>query len=78
MFPDMPSVTQTPRSLRRAGETIREARRNQGLSYEVLAHEVGVSGRTIRRIEDGGRPQLRVAFALANKFGLQVCDLWPE
>lgn len=52
-------------------------RLNEGHTPESLGHEIGVSGRTIRRIEDGHRPTVRTMFLLANHFGLQVTDLWP-
>lgn len=67
----------TRRSLREAGEKLREMRLNEGHTPESLGHEIGVSGRTIRRIEDGHRPTVRTMFLLANHFGLQVTDLWP-
>lgn len=50
---------------------------NEGLSPEELGREVGVSGRTIRRIEDGARPTVRPMFLLAQHFGVEVTDLWP-
>lgn len=73
----MPSQTPTRRSLREAGQIIRECRRNAGMSPEELAPFIGVSGRTIRRIEDGHRPTVRTAFLLANYFDWEVSDLWP-
>lgn len=49
---------------------------NRGLTPETLGAEVGVSGRTIRRIEDGHMPTVRVMFALASYFEMEVVDLW--
>lgn len=51
-------------------------RLNEGHTPETLGYEIGVSGRTIRRIEDGHRPTVRTMFALANHFNAQVTDLW--
>lgn len=74
---DMASLTSTRRDLREAGEFIRISRRNLGLSPEQLGYEIGVSGRTIRRIEDGHRPVVRTAFLLASYFDAEVSELWP-
>ncbi len=80
----MASTTPTRRHLREAGRFIQEERRERGLSHEVLAYEisqanpkVSVSGRTIRRVEEGSRPSVRTMFALAGYFGVEVRDLWP-
>lgn len=56
---------------------LKELRINRGLSPEQLGHKVGISGRTIRRIEEGNRPTARVMFALAQEFECEVVDLWP-
>lgn len=74
---DMASSTLTRRSLREAGRDIRERRLNMGHTPETLGHEIGISGRTIRRIEDGARPTVRTMFALATFFGFEVADQWP-
>jgi transcriptional regulator with XRE-family HTH domain len=50
---------------------------NKGLSPEALGNRVGVSGRTIRRIEEGKRPTVRTMFLLAQEFECEVVDLWP-
>lgn len=52
-------------------------RTNEGLSPEQLGTVVGVSGRTIRRIENGARPTVRTMFLLASQFDLEVSELWP-
>lgn len=49
---------------------------DHGLSPEGLGHEINVSGRTIRRIEDGARPTVRVMFALSLYFDFKVSELW--
>lgn len=51
-------------------------RLNEGHTPETLGYEIGVSGRTIRRIEDGHRPTVRTMFALAEWAELEVVDLW--
>jgi DNA-binding XRE family transcriptional regulator len=51
---------------------------NAGLSPEQLGHKVGLSGMTIRRIEDGrGRPTPRTMFLLARELGENVTTVWP-
>lgn len=54
-------------------------RLNMGLTPEDFGAELDpqVSGRTIRRIEDGHRPTVRVMFAIARKVEMEVVDLWP-
>lgn len=59
------------------GRRLRELRVNKGLSPEALGGRVGVSGRTIRRVEDGKRPTVRTMFLLAKEFDCEVTDLWP-
>lgn len=49
---------------------------NRGLSPEQLGQRVGVSGRTIRRIEEGAIPTVRTMFLIAQEFDLEVTDLW--
>lgn len=72
----MPSSTPTRRSLREAGQEVRDLRLNRGLTPEALGDKIGVSGRTVRRIEAGARPTVRTMFALANEFEMNVTDLW--
>lgn len=75
----MASRTLTRRSLRQTGLGLRELRLNMGLTPEEFGAELDpqVSGRTIRRIEDGHRPTVRVMFAIARKVEMEVIDLWP-
>lgn len=80
----MASITLTRRTLSEAGRLIYEARVERGLSPEELAYVinhsgrgVSISGKTIRRVEEGKRPTVRTMFALASEFDLQVKDLWP-
>jgi DNA-binding XRE family transcriptional regulator len=49
---------------------------NRGFSPEALGSRVGVSGRTIRRIEDGTVPTVRSMFLIAEEFDMEVTDLW--
>lgn len=51
-------------------------RMDAGYTPESLGREIKVSGRTIRRIEEGARPTVRVMFALAIKFDFPVSELW--
>lgn len=67
----------TARSLKEAGHAVREMRVNSGLSPRELGYAVGVSDRTISRIEDGHRPRVRTMFLLASFFDCEVTDLWP-
>jgi DNA-binding XRE family transcriptional regulator len=50
---------------------------NLGLSPESFGYEVGVSGFTVRRIEDGKNLRVRTAFLIAQHMGVPVTDLWP-
>lgn len=47
------------------------------MSPEQLGHRVGVSGRTIRRVEEGKRPTARTMFLIAKEFDCEVVELWP-
>lgn len=50
---------------------------NTGLSPEVLAAQIGVSNKQIRRILDTGHyPERRVRFALARRFDLLPAHIW--
>jgi transcriptional regulator with XRE-family HTH domain len=61
-----------------AGADIRQLRIQRGLSPEQLGQRVGVSGRTIRRVEEGrSRPTVRTMFLIALEFDCEVVDLWP-
>jgi DNA-binding XRE family transcriptional regulator len=52
------------------------ARWNAGLSQEALAEKVGISAETIRRIENGSRPQPATAKKLADYFEVKPTDLF--
>lgn len=55
-----------------------QLRFDAGLTPEELGDKVGVSGRTIRRLEMGlNRPTPRVAVAIAEHFDVKPSDLWP-
>lgn len=74
----MSSTAVTKRQLNVTGRQLRELRHNRGLSPEQLGNRVGCSGRTIRRIEDGGtRPTVRTMFLIAKEFEREVVELWP-
>lgn len=67
----------TRRDLDATGRKLRHLRVNRGLSPERLGARVGVSGRTIRRIEEGKVvPLVSTMFALAEWAGEEVADLW--
>lgn len=75
----MPSATLTKRQTNVTGRRLRELRINKGLSPEQLGNRVGVSGRTIRRVEAGGmQPTVRTMFLIAQAFDAEVVDLWPH
>lgn len=58
--------------------SLAERRFNAGLSPEQLGERCGVSGRTIRRLEESGdRPSPKVAKGLADYFKVQPSDIWP-
>lgn len=73
----MSSVAVTDRQLNVTGRQLLEMRRARGLSPEQLGHRIGCSGRTIRRIEEGGRPTVRTMFLIAREFDREVSELWP-
>lgn len=61
-----------------AAVSLAERRFNAGLSPEQLGEKCGVSGRTIRRLEESGhRPSPKVAKGLADHFGVQPSEIWP-
>lgn len=63
---------------RLASAQLRSLRTDRGLSPEQLGYHVGVSGHTIRRIEDTGAvPTPRIQFAIASYFSLRPTELWP-
>ncbi len=74
----MSSTQMANRQSNVTGRRLRELRTNRGLSPEQLGNRVGVSGRTIRRVEEGGsRPNVRTMFLIALEFECEVVDLWP-
>lgn len=73
---NMPATLTTRRS-NTAGRKLRSRRLNQGLSPEQLGDRLGISGRTIRRVEAGQMvPTPRTMFALAEWAEQEVVDLW--
>lgn len=60
-----------------AAVSLAERRFNAGLSPEQLGELCGVSGRTIRRLEEGKRPSPKVAKGIADHFEVQPSDIWP-
>lgn len=61
-----------------AASQVRSFRIDHGLSPEQLGGLIGVSGHTIRRIEEKGMvPTPRVQFAIANFFRLRPTEMWP-
>jgi len=56
---------------------LRELRFNAGLSPEQLGIKAEVSGRTVRRLEEGQMPTPRVAKKLADHFKVAASDLFP-
>lgn len=57
--------------------TLAELRFNKGLSPEDLGSACEISGRTIRRLEQGHKPTASTAKKIANYFGVQPSDIWP-
>jgi transcriptional regulator with XRE-family HTH domain len=64
-------------SHRATGARLRALRIDRGLSPEQLAWRLGISGRTIRRVEDGRLPYPRTQFAIASFFEMRPSELWP-
>jgi len=60
-----------------ASAKLKSLRVDRGLSPEQLGQLAGVSGHTIRRIEQRGVvPTPRVQYLLAGHFGLRPTELW--
>lgn len=59
------------------GRRIQRHRRDMGMSPERFGEKLGVSGMTIRRIEQGQGLQDRTAFLIAGDLGVTVSELWP-
>lgn len=64
-------------SNRVAGKRIRIHRINLGESPEVFGSRIGVSGMTVRRIENGKPLTVRTAFLIAEDMHVPVVELWP-
>lgn len=60
-----------------ASVNLTELRFNEGLTPEELGEACRISGRTIRRIEEGAKPSPRVAKKLADHFGVKASEIWP-
>jgi transcriptional regulator with XRE-family HTH domain len=60
------------------GRRIQDHRLNRGMSPEALGARVGVSGMTIRRLEDGKvkNPHVRSKFLIAQELGVDVVQLF--
>jgi len=58
------------------GRRVRDHRLNRGMSPEALGARVGVSGMTIRRIEEGRNATVRTKFLIARELDLEVVDLF--
>jgi predicted transcriptional regulator len=56
---------------------LKESRVNRGLSIAAAAIEMGVSRETLRRVEDGQRPEPATAKRIADFYEQRVTDLWP-
>jgi DNA-binding XRE family transcriptional regulator len=54
-----------------------ELRFNEGLTPEQLGEACEVSGRTIRRLEEGIRPSPSIAKKLADHFKVKPSEIWP-
>jgi transcriptional regulator with XRE-family HTH domain len=61
-----------------AGFDLRRERFDRGLTLQALAEALGVSRRTLIRIEQGDLPSPRVAKAIADWHGAKPSELWPD
>lgn len=65
-----------------AGDLLRQLRVDRGLSPEALSHALHaarlgyISGKTIRRVEQGHTPTVRVQFALAKFHDRLPSEVW--
>jgi transcriptional regulator with XRE-family HTH domain len=64
-------------SMTLTGHKLKVLRHERGMSPEALGLRIGVSGRTIRRVEEGKRPTVRTMFLIAKEFDCDVTELWP-
>jgi transcriptional regulator with XRE-family HTH domain len=60
-----------------AGLSLTKLRFDAGLTPEELGDLCGLSGRQVRRIEEGTTPTPRIAKKLADHFGVKPSDIWP-
>lgn len=57
---------------------LKAARVNRGLSLERAAEQIGVSGETLRRAENGQTvPHAATAKQICDFYDFQVTDIWP-
>ena len=77
------TIRRRPRQRLKSGtpERIYRYRVSNGLSPERFGSRVGLSGMTIRRIEDGRAKASallpRTKFLIAQEMNVEVDDLWP-
>jgi transcriptional regulator with XRE-family HTH domain len=65
-------------SSRLAALQIRQHRIRLGLSPEQYGHRIGVSGMTVRRIEQGYTPFLSTQAKFARDLGMEIDELFPH
>lgn len=59
--------------------TLIATRKQKKMTQEEVAHHLSVGRSTYTRIERGSRsPSLKVAFEIANLFGMPIENLFPE
>lgn len=75
-YPTRPRKPRGSAVNRSAGLRVRRLRVDSGLTPEDLGEKLGISGRTIRRVEDGTAPTVRVAHAIATHFGSKTTEFW--
>lgn len=65
---------------RGGGALLRALRRNKGLNVDVAARRIGIGRATLDRAErdQTTMPQAATAFAIAQFYGVEVTDIWPE
>ena len=67
-----------------AGRLVRDMRSRRGLSTTALSDAIAAAGlgyvsrHTLRRIENGVTPRVRVQYAVATFFDKEVPDVWPS
>lgn len=70
-------IRQRPKTRTRPNLELIGLRINKGLSREQLGARIGVSRETVRLVECGAVPGVRVQYALAREFGRTPLELWP-